>query len=120
MTTNRIQPTDTIFVVDLQTEEIYEMTAGEFANLYGINGSFRINYDSNADAYCVEILFPSTGEIIRSNFWPTYDDAADDLFLRRFSAASYNPGVTWSKQLKQAQTMLRLHMDNKLSEALVR
>lgn len=116
MTTNRIQPNDTIFVVDLQAEEIFEMTAGEFASNYsGLN--MKINYDSNADAYCT-ICYDPTGGAMYSNFMPTYEDAADALFLSKFSNAANCVGlVMWFHTRAAAESNYLLWKQNNVEIA---
>lgn len=111
MKTNRIQPTDIIFVVDLQTEEIYEMTAGEFASNYSQLNQ-KINYDSNADAYCV-ICYDPAGGALYSNFMPTYEDAADALFLSKFDNAANCIGlVMWFHTREAAEANYLLWKEN--------
>ena len=101
MTTKPIQPVDIIFVVDYQTEEIYEMCAGEFARQYsGFEGHAR--YDENADAYYAQTT-DMDGNVHRFAFCETYEEAAYDLFLRLFSEAAMNESFSWHKTREQAE-----------------
>lgn len=101
MATKPIQPADIIFVVDYQTEEIYEMGAGEFARQYsGFEGHVR--YDENADAYYAQTT-DMDGNVHRFVFCETYEEAAYDLFLRLFAAASDSEFVSWHKTRQQAE-----------------
>ena len=100
MTTKPIQPTDVIYVVDYQAEEIYGMTAASFARQYsGLEGHVR--YDENADAYYAQTT-DEKGNVHRFAFAETFADATYDLFIRQFSAAS-NANVSWHKTRQQAE-----------------
>ena len=77
MATKPIQPADIIFVVDYQTEEIYEMRAGEFAVTYcDILCDVRYNYD--AMGFYVHTVDLQTGAADNSTIYSNRLDALQD------------------------------------------